>query len=74
MSLALLMGPESLRTSALTHESRGCASFMRHPSTWHAVGDGREGGRKEAGREPAQDISLAPSRPSFVGCIQGLAE
>lgn len=32
------------------------------------------GQRKEAGQEPAWDISLAPSQPSFLGCTQELAE
>lgn len=60
------MGPESPRASALTHESRGSASFMRQPE--------KGGQRKEAGQEPARDISLAPSQPSFLGCTQELAE
>ena len=41
------MRPESPRASALTHESRGSASFTRQPNTWHIVGGGK--GRPEKG-------------------------
>lgn len=57
MGMALPMGPESLRANV---------SFTQAP--WHqlVVDDAQEGQRKETGQELGQNISLAPSLPSFL--------